>query len=192
MNRFIEPTTRPATPRADGSRSRSLTPPRLPDPRNRPPRTNPATVAPRVPRLLRHRRRQQRRHRSRQRPDRTPPPHRPRLPQPRQLPTTHAPHRRRTHPPPPQIGRAGLARGLRAAGVRCEVAAPSKLQRPSGDRVKTDARDAEHLCRLLRLDEFTAVAVTGGGDRGGQGPGQGQGGLPHRSDLSDREPSPAP
>jgi transposase len=25
--------------------------------------------------------------------------------------------------------------------------------------VKTDARDAEHLCRLLRLDEFTAVAV---------------------------------
>ena len=53
----------------------------------------------------------------------------------------------------------GLARGLRAAGVRCEVAAPSKLQRPSGDRVKTDARDAEHLCRLLRLDEFTAVAV---------------------------------
>jgi len=72
------------------------------------------------------------------------------------------------------------------------VAAPSKLQRPSGDRVKTDARDAEHLCRLLRLDEFTAVAVTGGGDRGGQGPGQGQGGLPHRSDLSDREPSPAP
>jgi len=77
----------------------------------------------------------------------------------------------------------GLARGLRAAGVRCEVAAPSKLQRPSGDRVKTDARDAEHLCRLLRLDGFTAVAVTGGGDRGGQGPGQGQGGLPHRSDA---------
>jgi transposase len=53
----------------------------------------------------------------------------------------------------------GLARRLRAGGVRCEVAAPSKLQRPSGDRVKTDARDAEHLCRLLRLDEFTAVAV---------------------------------
>ena len=25
--------------------------------------------------------------------------------------------------------------------------------------MKTDARDAEHLCRLLRLDEFTAVAV---------------------------------
>ena len=30
-----------------------------------------------------------------------------------------------------------------------------KLQRPSGDRVKTDARDALHLARLLRLDEVT-------------------------------------
>ena len=30
----------------------------------------------------------------------------------------------------------GLARAVRAAGVRCEVAAPSKLQRPAGDRVK--------------------------------------------------------
>jgi transposase len=39
------------------------------------------------------------------------------------------------------------------------VAAPSKLQRPSGDRVKTDAKDAVHLARLLRLGEVTAVAV---------------------------------
>ncbi|MBO0811967.1 MAG: IS110 family transposase [Microlunatus sp.] len=53
----------------------------------------------------------------------------------------------------------GLSRALAAAGVRCVVAAPSKLQRPSGDRVKTDARDAQHLCRLLRLDEVTAVTV---------------------------------
>jgi hypothetical protein len=29
----------------------------------------------------------------------------------------------------------GLSRALTAAGVRCVVAAPSKLQRPSGDRV---------------------------------------------------------
>ena len=53
----------------------------------------------------------------------------------------------------------GLFRALTAAGIRCEVVAPSKLQRPSGDRVKTDARDAVHLARLLRLDEVTAVAV---------------------------------
>jgi transposase len=53
----------------------------------------------------------------------------------------------------------GLARALSAAGLRCEVVAPSKLQRPSGDRVKTDAKDALHLARLLRLDEFTAVSV---------------------------------
>jgi transposase len=32
----------------------------------------------------------------------------------------------------------GLYRALTEVGVRCEVAAPSKLQRPSGDRVKTD------------------------------------------------------
>jgi transposase len=53
----------------------------------------------------------------------------------------------------------GLSRSLNAAGIRCEVVAPSKLQRPSGDRVKTDAKDAIHLARLLRLDEFTPVSV---------------------------------
>ena len=40
------------------------------------------------------------------------------------------------------------------------MAASSKLQRPSGDRIKTDARDAEHLARLLRLGEITAVRIT--------------------------------
>ncbi len=53
----------------------------------------------------------------------------------------------------------GLYRALTSAGVRCVVAAPSKLARPSGDRVKTDAKDAMHLARLLRLGEVTAVAV---------------------------------
>jgi transposase len=53
----------------------------------------------------------------------------------------------------------GLHRHLSAAGIRCEVVAPSKLQKPAGDRVKTDAKDAIHLARLLRLDEITAVAV---------------------------------
>nr|WP_300141330.1 IS110 family transposase [Propionicimonas sp.] len=43
--------------------------------------------------------------------------------------------------------------------MRTVVAAPSKLQRPSGSRVKTDAIDAEHLSTLLRLDAFTAVTV---------------------------------
>lgn len=34
-----------------------------------------------------------------------------------------------------------------AAGMVCRVAAPSKLQQPAGDRVKTDARDAAHIGR---------------------------------------------
>jgi transposase len=53
----------------------------------------------------------------------------------------------------------GLARAFAAAGIRCEVAAPSKIQRPAGDRVKTDARDAMLLARLLRLDEIVSVTV---------------------------------
>jgi transposase len=53
----------------------------------------------------------------------------------------------------------GLARFLTERGVRCVVAAPSKMHRPSGDRVKTDARDALLLARLLRLGEITAVTV---------------------------------
>jgi transposase len=53
----------------------------------------------------------------------------------------------------------GLHRSLTAAGIRCEVAAPSKLQKPAGDRVKTDAKDAIHLARLLRLDEVTSVVI---------------------------------
>ena len=52
-----------------------------------------------------------------------------------------------------------LQRTLSAAGIRCEVAAPSKLQKPPGDRVKTDAKDAIHLAKLLRLDQVTAVAI---------------------------------
>jgi transposase len=53
----------------------------------------------------------------------------------------------------------GLSRALVGAGVRCEVAASSKLQRPGGDRIKTDARDAMHLARLLRLNEVVSVRV---------------------------------
>lgn len=53
----------------------------------------------------------------------------------------------------------GLARALATAGIRCEVAAPSKLARPAGDRVKTDARDALQLAKLLRNDDITSVRV---------------------------------
>jgi transposase len=53
----------------------------------------------------------------------------------------------------------GLARFLTAAQMMCLVAAPSKLQRPAGDRVKTDARDAAHLARLLHLGQIVEVTV---------------------------------
>jgi transposase len=53
----------------------------------------------------------------------------------------------------------GLARACVAAGIACTVAAPSKIPRAPGDRVKTDRRDAERLARLLRLGELVAVRV---------------------------------
>ena len=53
----------------------------------------------------------------------------------------------------------GLARFLLAADVDCVVAAPSKLQRPVGDRVKTDKNDALHLARLLHLGEIVEVTI---------------------------------
>lgn len=58
----------------------------------------------------------------------------------------------------------GLARLLADAGIECLVAAPSKLQRPTGDRVKTDARDAEHLARLALLGQITPVRIPGSAD----------------------------
>jgi transposase len=53
----------------------------------------------------------------------------------------------------------GLARALHAANIDCVVAAPSKLQRPAGDRIKTDARDARHLARLLHLNDVAPVTI---------------------------------
>jgi transposase len=53
----------------------------------------------------------------------------------------------------------GLARFLLAAQVECVVAAPSKLIRAAGDRVKTDARDAVHLARLLHLGQVVSVTI---------------------------------
>src|ERR1700716_515645 len=51
----------------------------------------------------------------------------------------------------------GLARELATRGVECVVAAPSKIPRASGDRVKTDRRDAEHLVRLLLAGKLHAL-----------------------------------
>jgi transposase len=55
----------------------------------------------------------------------------------------------------------GLARELARRGVECVVAAPSKIPRAPGDRVKTDRRDAEHLVRLLLAGKLHAVRVPG-------------------------------
>jgi transposase len=55
----------------------------------------------------------------------------------------------------------GLARELIKRRVECVVAAPSKIPRASGDRVKTDRRDAEHLVRLLLAGKLHAVRVPG-------------------------------
>jgi len=53
----------------------------------------------------------------------------------------------------------GQARACARVGIACTVAAPSKIPRAPGDRVKTDRRDAERLARLLRLGELVPVRV---------------------------------
>ncbi|HUO71676.1 MAG TPA: IS110 family transposase [Solirubrobacteraceae bacterium] len=55
----------------------------------------------------------------------------------------------------------GLARELVKRRVECVVAAPSKIPRASGDRVKTDRRDAELIARLLLAGKLHAVRVPG-------------------------------
>jgi transposase len=54
-----------------------------------------------------------------------------------------------------------FARELAKRGVECIVAAPSKIPRGAGDRVKTDRRDAEHLVRLLAAGALHPVRVPG-------------------------------
>jgi transposase len=53
----------------------------------------------------------------------------------------------------------GLVRELRSRGYLCEVIAPSKIPRRSGDRVKTDRRDAVRLAELARAGELVSVLV---------------------------------
>lgn len=50
-------------------------------------------------------------------------------------------------------------RHLRAQGLACDVVAPSSIPKRSGERVKTDRRDAILLARLARAGELTAVRV---------------------------------
>jgi len=52
-----------------------------------------------------------------------------------------------------------LYRYLSGKGVRCLVVAPSLIPRKSGDRVKTDRRDAVQLARLLRSGDLQPVYV---------------------------------
>ena len=53
----------------------------------------------------------------------------------------------------------GLYRQIVALGHECSVVAPSLIPQRSGDRVKTNRRDAQSLARLLRAGELTAVWV---------------------------------
>jgi len=48
---------------------------------------------------------------------------------------------------------------LSELGVKCEVIAPTLVPEKSGDRVKTDRRDAEKLARCYRAGDLTAVWV---------------------------------
>ncbi len=51
-----------------------------------------------------------------------------------------------------------LQRQLAQLGVECQVVAPSLIPRSTfGRRVKTDARDAEQLARLLRSGDLVAI-----------------------------------
>lgn len=52
-----------------------------------------------------------------------------------------------------------LHRQLESLGVDCMVVAPSLVPTRSGDRVKTDRRDALKLARLLRSGDLTSVWV---------------------------------
>ena len=60
----------------------------------------------------------------------------------------------------------GLARACAAAQIPCLVAAPSRIARAPGERVKTDRRDALRLAKLLRLEELVAVRVPGLAEEG--------------------------
>lgn len=53
----------------------------------------------------------------------------------------------------------GLYRQLQEMGHMCTIVAPSKIPRASGDKVKTDRKDAQKLAILHRSGDLTAVWV---------------------------------
>lgn len=57
-----------------------------------------------------------------------------------------------------------LYRYLKRKGLACWVVAPSMIPKKSGDRVKTDRRDALKLARLARAGELSCVYVPEPGD----------------------------
>jgi transposase len=52
-----------------------------------------------------------------------------------------------------------LARTLKSWGVACDVVAPSRIPKESGDRIKTDKRDAAALAVLHRAGMLTPIHV---------------------------------
>ena len=55
-------------------------------------------------------------------------------------------------------------RHLNALGQACDVVAPSSIPKRSGERIKTDRRDALKLARLDRSGDLTPVRVPGAAD----------------------------
>ena len=53
----------------------------------------------------------------------------------------------------------GLYRELKRRGYRCEVIAPSKIARRSGERIKNDRRDCVNLAEQSRAGQLTAIWV---------------------------------
>jgi len=57
-----------------------------------------------------------------------------------------------------------LYRHLQAQGLECTVVSPSMTPKRSGDRIKTDRRDAEALARRQRAGELRAIYIPGPDD----------------------------
>jgi transposase len=56
----------------------------------------------------------------------------------------------------------GVQRALEQAGYACQVVAPSLIPVQSGNRVKTDRRDAAKLAHFLRSGDLTAITIPDG------------------------------